>query len=300
MKNLSTLIDWIRYGASEFARHPLYFGHGTDNPLDEAAALVLGMLKLPFDLSSEYWQGRLTEAEKELLSEAFRRRIEENVPVAYLSQRALYSGVEFYVDERVLIPRSPMAELIDQNLAPYWQGEEPQRILDLCCGSGCLGILAKYHCPEAEVVLADIDPQALAVAQINLERAGMEDVGIETVCSDGFATIDGVFDWILCNPPYVEVGEMQEIAQEYHHEPLHALVSGEDGLDLSRQILAEAADYLSENGVLILEVGMSWPQLEAAYPEIGFDWVEFAHGGEGVFAVSRDELLAWRDAELLD
>lgn len=299
MKNLHTALDYLRYAASEFARHDIYYGHGTDNALDEAAALVLGILRLPFDLQPLYLQTRLTQAEKEALAAAIDKRVTQRIPVPYLSKRTLYGGYEFYIDERALIPRSPIAELIERDLQPYWQGGEPQRILDLCCGSGCIGMLAKYRYPQAEVLLSDINADALAVAEINLARADMSGYGIETVQSDLFSGLSGEFDWILCNPPYVEEAEMQEIAAEFLHEPRLALTSGADGLDLSRKILAQAADYLSENGVLILEVGMSWQNLEAAYPEIGFDWIEFERGGEGVLAVSRDELLAWREAGLL-
>lgn len=299
MQNLTTIMDWIRYATSEFSRHELYYGHGTDNAFDDAAALVLGLLKLPFNLSEAYFQAHLTAAENEQLENALNLRIKARVPVPYITHRTLYDGYEFYIDERALIPRSPIAELINHDLTPYWQGEAPQRVLDLCCGSGCIGMLAKYRHPDAEIVLADIDEDALAVATINVERAGMMNDGVEIVHSDGFSEITGQFDWILCNPPYVEAAEMETIADEYLHEPRQALVSGSDGLDLTRVLLRQAADYLADGGVLVYEVGMSWPQLEEAYPEIGFDWVKFAHGGEGVFAVTKDELLAWRDAGLL-
>lgn len=299
MENLKTVLDYLRYSASEFSRHNLYYGHGTNNALDEAAALVLGLLKLPFDLQPAYLQARLTQAEKIALENAIRDRIEKRIPVAYLTKRTLYGGYEFYIDERALIPRSPIAELIEQDLQPYWQGNEPEHILDLCCGSGCIGILAKYRYPEAEVILADISADALEVAEINLNNANMQGYGIEALQSDLFSNITGKFDWILCNPPYVEEQEMEEIVAEYLHEPRLALTSGDDGLLLTHKILAQAADYLTENGILILEVGMSWENLEAAYPEIGFDWVAFSRGGEGVFAVTRDELLAWREAGLL-
>lgn len=299
MKNLLTALDWVRFAATEMSKSDVYYGHGTDNALDEAAALVVGLLGLPFDINPIYLQTHLTDEEKNLLAEALERRIVDKVPVPYLTHRTLYGGYEFYIDERALIPRSPIAELIENHLAPFWQGEAPLRVLDLCCGSGCIGMLVKYHYPETEVVLADIDADALDVAEINLARANMNGFGIETVQSDGFNQIEGKFDWILCNPPYVEAAELTEIAQEYLHEPRHALVSGDDGLDLTRKILREATEYLTEEGVLVIEVGMSWPILEMAYPEIGFDWVEFSRGGEGVFAVSYAELAAWKAAGLL-
>ncbi|UJF24505.1 50S ribosomal protein L3 N(5)-glutamine methyltransferase [Suttonella sp. R2A3] len=300
MQELRTLLDWLRYSASELARHDVYFGHGTDSPLDEAAALVLGMLSLPYDLSMDYFHARVTEQEAAMLAGALQRRIHERVPVPYITQRTLYGGYDFYVDERVLIPRSPIAELIEEKLAPWWPAEQaPERVLDLCCGSGCIGILAKMAHPEAEVVLADIDEDALAVAEINIDRFGMRDCGIETLQSDGFSQVQGQFDWILCNPPYVEAPEMDEIAPEFTHEPLHALISGEDGLNLTQQLLAQAADYLTPEGVLILEVGMTDYLLEEAYPELDFSWIEFTRGGQGVCAISADELMAWREAGLV-
>lgn len=296
MHALATLLDWLRYSASRLAAADLYYGHGTDNALDEAAALVLGLLKLPYDLSPAYFAARLTDDETATLRDALERRIRERIPVPYLTRRTLYGGYEFYIDERALIPRSPIAELIARDLAPWWpQDEAPARILDLCCGSGCLGILAQLQQPQAEVVLADLDPDALAVARINLARFGMNET-VELCQGDGLAAVSGQFDWIICNPPYVEAAEMDDIAAEYRHEPRQALVSGADGLDFTRRLLREAPDYLSEHGLLVLEVGMSWPQLEDAYPDAGFEWVEFERGGEGVCIISADELLAWREA----
>lgn len=296
MHALATLLDWIRYSASRLAAADVYYGHGTDNALDEAAALVLGLLKLPYDLSPAYFAARLTDAEITTLRDTLERRIRERIPVPYLTRRTLYGGYEFYIDERALIPRSPIAELIARDLAPWWpQGEAPERILDLCCGSGCLGILAQLQQPQAEVVLADLDADALEVARLNCERFRMAD-SVEICQGDGLAAVHGQFDWIICNPPYVEAAEMDDIAAEYRHEPRQALVSGEDGLDFTRRLLREAPDYLTERGLLVLEVGMSWPQLEDAYPDAGFDWVEFERGGEGVCIISADELLAWREA----
>ena len=296
MHALATLLDWIRYSASRLAAADVYYGHGTDNALDEAAALVLGLLKLPYDLSPAYFAARLTDAEITTLRDALERRIRERIPVPYLTRRTLYGGYEFYIDERALIPRSPIAELIARDLAPWWpQGEAPERILDLCCGSGCLGILAQLQQPQAEVILADLDADALEVARINLARFGMNET-VKLCQGDGLAAVSGQFDWIICNPPYVEAAEMDDIAAEYRHEPRQALVSGADGLDFTRRLLREAPDYLSEHGLLVLEVGMSWPQLEDAYPDAGFEWVEFERGGEGVCIISADELLAWREA----
>ena len=296
MHALATLLDWIRYSASRLAAADVYYGHGTDNALDEAAALVLGLLKLPYDLSPAYFAARLTDAEITTLRDALERRIRERIPVPYLTRRTLYGGYDFYIDERALIPRSPIAELIARDLAPWWpQDEAPERILDLCCGSGCLGILAQLQQPQAEVVLADLDPDALDVARINLARFRMAD-SVAICQGDGLAAVSGQFDWIICNPPYVEAAEMDDIAAEYRHEPRQALVSGADGLDFTRRLLREAPDYLTERGLLVLEVGMSWPQLEDAYPDAGFDWVEFERGGEGVCIITADELLAWREA----
>ena len=294
---LHTVLDWIRYGATTLAQSEAYYGHGTDSPLDEAAALVLGALALPFDLNAAYFSAALTGDEKSLLAGLLHQRITQRVPVPYLTQRTLYGGYEFYVDERVLVPRSPIAELIERRLAPWWPEEapEPARILDLCCGSGCIGILAALHHPEAEVVLADIDEDALDVAMINVERHGLEDRVI-IMQGDGLDAAEGTFDWILCNPPYVPEAEMDDIAAEFLHEPRHALVSGHDGMDFTRALLHRAADHLNEDGVLVLEVGMSWPLLEEAYPQVLFDWAELQRGGGGVLAISRDELLAWRDS----
>ena len=299
MKNLKTALDYIRYAATEMSKYPLHYGHGMESPLDEAAALVIGLIKLPFDIDIRYLYTNLTEPEKTQIINALRMRIEDRMPVAYLTQRTLYGGYEFYIDDRALIPRSPIAELIQKGLKPYWKGEEPERILDLCCGSGCIGILAKYHYPFAEVVLADNDPHALAVAKKNIELAQMQDCGVQSLETDLFSNVKGQFDWILCNPPYVEEQEGEEFAEEYRHEPRQALFAGADGLDLVKKILPQAADYLTDNGVLILEVGQSYQNLQDYYPEIGFDWVSFENGGEGVFAVSKDELMAWQQAGLI-
>ena len=323
MQHLSTLLDWIRYATSRLATADIAYGHGTDTPLDEAAALVLGLLNLPYDLSPAYFSAHLTTDESTALRDALDRRINERIPVPYLTHRTLYGGYEFYVDGRVLIPRSPIAELIERDLSPWWQGDAPETILDLCCGSGCIGILAQIHQPQADVILADIDPAALAVAAKNLARYQLSD-SIPFLQGDGLAALDAAIanlygaeaaaaraqgatyrdvtsgiDWILCNPPYVEESEMDDIAAEYRHEPRHALTSGADGLDFTRRLLHQAGDYLSERGLLVLEVGMSGQNLEEAYPDAAFDWAELTRGGAGVCVISADELLAWRDAGIV-
>lgn len=294
MQSLETILDWVRYGTSVLSKEEVYFGHGMHNALDEAAALVLGALHLPFNLDTNYWQAKLTQKERDTLQEFLRLRVEERIPTAYLTKRTLYGGYEFYVDERVLIPRSPIAEVIDNRCQPFWDETRPvNRILDLCCGSGCIGLFAKYENPQAEVVLADIDENALQVAAINRALCGMEDADVHIVQTDGFSNIEGKFDWILCNPPYVEEAEMESIAKEYLHEPRHALTSGADGLDLTRRLLSEVGDYLSDDGVLIYEVGMSFWHLANAYPEVHFNWLELS-GGEGVFALTAQEIKAYR------
>lgn len=296
MPNLKTVLDWIRYACSEFNRHEVYYGHGTNHALDEAAALVLGILRLPYDLNPIYFQARLSQEEHKILAEALQRRIEERVPVPYLTQRTLYGGLEFYIDERALIPRSPIAEYLANEAAG---SASPRRILDLCCGSGCIGLLAQSYFPHAELVLSDIDAEALQVAAINLKRFQLEDE-VQLVQGDGFENVDGLFDLILCNPPYVEEAEEAELPPEYHHEPRQALYSGADGLNLTRRIVREAADYLTDDGILILEVGMSWPHLEEALADCGLEWLEFKNGGEGVCRIHADELKAWKLAGLLD
>ncbi|PIE82240.1 MAG: 50S ribosomal protein L3 N(5)-glutamine methyltransferase [Cardiobacteriales bacterium] len=299
MKNLKTITDFIRYACTQFTQANLYYGHGTDNAFDEAAALVLGLLKLPYDLHFAYFSANLTDEEQQILFVGIHKRINEHMPVPYITHRTFYGGVEFYVDQRVLIPRSPIVEMIESGMQPWWEGTAPQRILDLCCGSGCLGILAKLYQPQAELVLADIDPQALDVCAINIDRLGIDDGSITMVESDGFQKITGQFDWIICNPPYVEEEEMKTIVEEYHYEPVHALISGSDGLELTRVILKQASRYLTDNGLLILEVGMTWTSLEEAYPDLDFEWVEFERGGQGVCVINADELKAWELAGLL-
>ncbi|MPV86665.1 50S ribosomal protein L3 N(5)-glutamine methyltransferase [Cardiobacteriales bacterium ML27] len=299
MPALQTIYDWVRYATSRFAdpenTPPLVFGQGCDNAFDEAHALVLGLLNLPFDLGVSYFQAQLTRAECEKIATAIEARIDAKMPVPYLTNRTLFMGLPFYVDERVLIPRSPIAELIAGDFAPYIDAPEDLRhILDLCCGSGCIGIACASQFPQAIVTVADISAPALAVAEKNIAMHQLAHQVLPQL-SDGFDALPkGQYDLIIANPPYVDSETMANLPDEFLHEPAFALGSGEDGLDLTRRILQTAADYLTPNGCLIVEVGASWPLLEAAYPDVVFQWHEFMQGGEGVFVMTADELMAYR------
>lgn len=285
---LRTLRDYIRWAVSRFQAEQLFFGHGTDNAWDEARQLVLGALHLPWEMADSYLDCRLEDDEREQLQALLQRRIEQRVPTAYLLGQAWFCGLPFIVDERVLIPRSPIGELIDRRFEP-WLAQAPAQVLDLCTGSGCIGIACAYEFLEAEVVLADLSFEALEVANRNIEHHGLEE-RVYTVQSDGF---DGLpkqrFDLIVSNPPYVDAEDIADMPNEFHHEPTLALACGEDGLDLVRRILAQAADHLTEAGTLIVEVGNSQVHVEALYPEVEFTWLEFARGGHGVFLLAASQ-----------
>lgn len=282
---LRTVRDYIRWAVSRFNGEELFFGHGTDNAWDEARQLVLGALHLPYEIADSYLDCRLEDAEHAHLHSLLKRRIDERVPTAYLLGEAWFCGLPFIVDERVLIPRSPIAELIEQRFAP-WLAMEPARILDLCTGSGCIGIACAYEFLEAEVVLGDLSFEALEVANRNIERHGLDE-RVYTVQGDGFAGLPGQrFDLIVSNPPYVDAEDFADMPAEYQHEPELGLACGEDGLNLVRRMLAEAADHLTEKGVLIVEVGNSQVHVEALYPEVDFTWLEFERGGHGVFLLA--------------
>ena len=282
---LLTLRDHIRWAVSRFHAEGLYFGHGTDNAWDDARQLVLGALHLPWEIADSYLDCRLEDDERFQLRELLRRRIEERVPTAYLLGEAWFCDLPFVVDERVLIPRSPIGELIQRQFEP-WLAVNPARILDLCTGSGCIGIACAYAFPEAEVVLADLSFDALEVANINIERHELGE-RVYGVQGDGFDGLPGQrFDLIVSNPPYVDAEDFSDMPDEYQHEPELGLACGEDGLDLVRRMLAEAADHLTEKGSLIVEVGNSQVHVEALYPEVDFTWLDFEYGGHGVFLLS--------------
>ena len=282
---LLTLRDHIRWAVSRFHAENLFFGHGSDNAWDEARHLVLGAMHLPYEMADSYLDCALEDDERSHLQQLLTRRIVERVPTAYLLGEAWFCGLSFVVDERVLVPRSPIAELISQRFAP-WLLDKPARILDLCCGSGCIGIAAAYAFADAEVVLADLSFDALEVANLNIERHNLDE-RVYAVQGDGF---DGLpkqrFDLILSNPPYVDEEDFADMPAEFQHEPALGLACGDDGLDLVRRMLAEAADHLSESGLLIVEVGNSQVHVQQLYPEVDFTWLNFKQGGHGVFLLA--------------
>ena len=294
---LETVRDWIRWTATRFARADLHYGHGTDEPWDEAVALVAGWLRIPPDRLGDMLDARLTEDERDALGECLARRVEERVPVPYLTGQAWLAGVEFEVDERVLVPRSPIAFLLQDGLQP-WLGERvPLRILDLCTGSGCLGILAALAFPDAELVLTDLSPDALDVARSNLARHGLSERA-SVVSSDGFEALapDDRFDLILCNPPYVDAGDLAAMPAEFAHEPQLALAGGDDGMELIARLLPQAAARLTEQGLLVLEVGNSAAALLMRFPALSMSWPELARGGTGVALIEAADLAAAFDA----
>lgn len=294
--DLKTIRDLLRYAASRFAASPLYFGHGTDNVWDEAVQLVLRSVHLPLENNQVFLDARLTRDERALIIERIERRVNDRVPLAYLLGEGWFMGLPFNIDERVLVPRSPIGELLENGLQP-WLGQRPvHRILDLCTGSGCIGIGAASVFDEAEVDLADISEDALAVAESNIELHGLTD-RVRTIQSDVFGSVDGRYDVILSNPPYVDAEDMANMPEEYRHEPELGLAAGEDGLDIAHRIIAGAAEHLTDTGLLIVEVGNSWPALDDAYPDLPLTWLEFDNGGDGVFLILAEDLKAWQSAQ---
>ncbi len=293
-KELKTVLDWIRWTSSRFERAGLHFGHGTDNAWDEAIQLVAATIALPWQRLEQVLPARLTRTEKAELLRACERRISERVPLPYLTGEAWFAGLKFAVDRRVLIPRSPIAELIQAEFAP-WLLQSPDSILDLCTGSGCIGIACAYAFPEAVVDLSDLSEDALAVAQTNVARHELGD-RVRTVQSDLFEHLPDRYDLIVSNPPYVDEPDMSTLPPEFHWEPRLALESGSDGLDFTRRLLREAADHLNPGGVLLVEVGNSAEALHTAFPTVPFTWIDLQHGGDGVFMLTAEQLHEHRNA----
>ncbi|MBJ7573946.1 50S ribosomal protein L3 N(5)-glutamine methyltransferase [Luteimonas sp. MC1828] len=289
-QQLQTIIDLIRYGASRFNAAGLTFGHSYDNALDEATHLTLHALHLPHDLSPVYGQARVTEAEKEDVLELFIRRIEERTPVAYLTGEAWFAGLSFKSDPRALVPRSPIAELIEGGFEPWLGGRDVHRALDLCTGSGCIALAMAHYNPEWHVDGVDLSDDALALAAENEKRLLVRNARF--LKSDLFSALQGEhYDLIVSNPPYVTNAETDALPREYAHEPELGLRAGDDGLDLVLRILRDAPLHLTDDGVLVCEVGEAEHALTALLPELPLMWVEFKVGQMGVFVVERHDLV---------
>ncbi len=289
------LQDWLQATAQQIERAGVFLGHGTDNSWDEALHLTLPLLHISFDASPDVLQRVLTAQELLTLEQARTQRIEQRIPVPYITSQAWFCGLPFYVDRRVLIPRSPLGELIEDGFYP-WLQKEPVRILDLCCGSACIGIACALAFPEAVVDVADISVDALAVAAINIAQHRVQQ-RVQAVVSDLFLGLQGQrYDLIVCNPPYVDADDMNNLPDEYRHEPELALASGVDGLDFTRRLLREARNFLTEEGVLIVEVGNSAAALETVFPSVPFTWLAFERGGDGVFTLTAAELQQYAES----
>ena len=293
VEDLATIQDMMRWAYSYFNASDLYYGHGYDNAWDEAQQLVLAALYLPSDVPEAMYQSRLTLVEKERVIHLIETRLGTRQPVAYLTNSAWFCGSEFYVDERTIVPRSPIGELIMQKFAGLID-HEPKRILDMCTGSGCIAIACAQQFLEAEVDAVDLSLDALDVAQINIERHGLAE-RVFPISSDLFNDIpQDKYDLIVTNPPYVDEEDLDDMPQEFHFEPEMSLGSGADGLDITKRILAQAADYLTDNGVLVCEVGNSMVHLIEQFPTVPFNWIEFKNGGLGVFSLTRAQLVEYR------
>jgi ribosomal protein L3 glutamine methyltransferase len=290
-ESLITVRDWLRFAVSRFNEAQLFFGHGSDNAFDEAAYLILHTLHLPLDRLEPFLDASLTHGESEEVQAVVERRVKERLPAAYLTREAWLGEHRFYVDERVIVPRSFIAELLHEHLAPWVENpEEVTRALDLCTGSGCLAILAALAFPNAEVDAVDLSQDALDVAAKNVAEYRLQD-RIELVESDLYAALDGrSYDLIISNPPYVNAESVAALPPEYQAEPAMALGSGEDGLDATRQILAKAKAHLNPGGLLVVEIGHNRDTLEAAYPALPFTWLDTENGDQFVFMLRREDL----------
>ncbi len=288
---LRTIRDFIRFATSQFNAAGLFYGHGTDNAWDEAASLVLHTLHLPHDINPGVLDAALIQEEKSDLFHLIEKRVIKRVPTPYLTHEAWFAGLPYYVDERVLIPRSPIAELIQNHFEPWISHSlEVNHILDLCTGSGCIAIACAKAFPEASVDASDISEEALAVAKINVLRHKVEDQ-VTLYQSNLFDALPAKqYDIIVSNPPYVSSLEMAELPDEYRHEPKLGLAAGDDGLDLAKLILKNAARYLSPQGILVVEVGNSEYALADCYPGLPFTWIDFQNGGGGVFMLTAEQL----------
>jgi ribosomal protein L3 glutamine methyltransferase len=292
-ESLVTVRDWLRFAVSRFNEAQLFFGHGSDNAFDEAAYLILHTLHLPLDRLDPFLDASLTHGESEEVQTVIERRVRERLPAAYLTKEAWLGEHRFYVDERVIVPRSFIAELLHEQLAPWVESpDEVTHVLDLCTGSGCLAILAAGAFPHAQVDAVDLSTDALEVAARNVADYGLQD-RIELIESDLFKSLQGrTYDVIVSNPPYVNAESVAALPAEYRAEPALALASGEDGLDATRKLLAQAKAHLNPGGLLVVEIGHNRDALEAAFPILPFVWLDTAGGDQFVFLLRREDLPA--------
>lgn len=289
--NSLNVLDVVRKIEERFKPADLFYGHGTDNPLDEAVYLVFTILNLPFDCSEQAIQSIVNADQLRTIEELCKQRIETRIPMAYLVNKAWFCGLPFYVNENVLIPRSPIAELIEQQFQPWINIDSINNILDIGTGSGCIAIACAYAFENANVDAADISLEAIEVTNKNITEHNLEH-RMQAIQSDLFSNINKQYDLIVSNPPYVSDAEVAELPDEYHHEPVTGLRADDNGLALVKQILKESPNYLTEHGVLIVEVGYSQQALIEALPAVPFFWFEFANGGEGVFMLTKEQLLS--------
>jgi len=292
---LESVRDWLRWAVSRFTEAKLAFGHGTANAWDEAVYLVLHALSLPLDRLEPFLDAKLTQIERARLAEILARRIESRIPAAYLTREAWLGDFRFYVDERVIIPRSYIAELLPDGLAPWIPDPATiHEVLDLCTGSGCLAILLAHAYPDADVDAVDLSSDALAVAQRNVADYALHG-RINLIRSDLFANlVEKSYDLIISNPPYVTDRAMDALPSEYRHEPAMALAGGEDGLDAVRGIVRDAPRFLNPGGLLVVEVGNGRTAVEAAFPRMPFVWVASPGADDAVFAIAREDIVAGR------
>jgi ribosomal protein L3 glutamine methyltransferase len=291
-EELFTIRDWLRFTVSQFEESDIFFGHGTDNSYDEAVWLILSALHLPHDTLNNFLDAVITESERKHLARLIEQRITKHTPTAYLVREAWLRGFKFYVDERVIVPRSFIAELLEEGLQPWIEYPElVHSAADICTGSGCLGVLLADAFPDAQIDVVDISPDAIAVANINIANYGLES-RISAIQSDMFAALKGKkYDVIISNPPYVDAPSMATLPTEYRNEPQIALGSGVAGLDHTHTILREAKKYLNDGGILVVEIGHNRDALLEAYPKLPFTWLEVESGNQFVFLLTKEQLL---------
>lgn len=284
----------VQWATERFESAHLFFGHGTDNAWDEAAYLIAHALHVSWDFAGFDVDATLAQEQQQAIADIINRRIETRKPAPYLTGEAWFAGLSFYVDERVLVPRSPTAELILNHFSPWCDTSQIHDVLDIGTGSGCIAIAIAHYLPQVKVDACDISPDALAVAAKNIQRHHLED-RVQLIQSDMFANVSAkLYDIIISNPPYVDQQDMATLPEEFQQEPALGLAAGDDGLDCVRQILRQAAQYLQPHGILIVEVGNSEAALEAAYPDVPFTWLAFEQGDDGVFLLDATQLRQYR------